>query len=142
MANILVVDDEALIPPMLSDFLGRHGHEVKIARSPLGALGWLDVEDFSVVILDVMMAGPMNGLDICRRIRSDARFSGTRVLVISGVPEMEISSVQAGADAFLAKPFDLTELLNNVEQLIGDRRGGTHTRLGLSVRDAIERYSV
>ena len=140
MASVLIVDDEALIPPLLNDYLGRFGFDVKVARSSLGALGWLDVDFFDVIVLDVMMAGPMDGLDVCRRIRSDRRTSAARVLIISGVPDMEQRALEAGADAFLPKPFDLVDILALVSKLAKEKRPEV-VKPGMNVRDAIEVYT-
>jgi CheY-like chemotaxis protein len=139
MANILVVDDEALIPPMLGDYFSRFGHTVRIARSSLGALGWLDLEKFDVAVLDVMMPGPMDGLDLCQMIRSDPRTRGIRILVISGVPEMSEKAFAAGADEFLSKPFDLLEIKDAVAKLAQTERTAIPVR-GATVRQAIEHY--
>jgi DNA-binding response OmpR family regulator len=141
MANILVVDDESLIAPLLIECLQRFGHTVKGARSAVGALGWLDVEQFDVAILDVMMPGPMNGLAVCQRIRSDPRLAGMRVLVTSGVPNMEPSALEAGADAFLPKPFDLMEIVACISKFQEMNRRSMSPRPGLSVRDAITLYT-
>jgi CheY-like chemotaxis protein len=96
MANILIVDDEALIPPMLSDYLSRFGHTVRVARSSLGALGWLDLETFDVAVLDVMMPGPMDGLDVCRMMRSDPQTGRVRILMISGSPRWPAARTRRG----------------------------------------------
>ncbi|HKV39293.1 MAG TPA: response regulator, partial [Blastocatellia bacterium] len=135
------VDDEALIPPMLADYLGRYNHSVRMARSSVGALGWLDVESFDVVVLDVMMAGPMDGLDVCRRMRSDPKTAQVRVLIISGVPDMECRAYSAGADAFLPKPFDLVDIMASVSHLVSLRRPGASAKPGFTVRSAIETYN-
>jgi len=139
MANILIVDDEALIPPMLGDYLNRFGHAVRIARSSLGALGWLDVEAFDVAILDVMLPGPMDGLDVCRMMRRDPRTARTRILVISGVPDLAQNAYAAGADEFLTKPFDLAQINDLIRKLAETRRVTGSLGPG-TVRQAIDHY--
>jgi DNA-binding response OmpR family regulator len=127
MARVLVVDDETAISLLLEYYLGSVGHAVTSARSPLGSLSWLDMEEFDVVVMDVMMPGPMNGLDVCRVLKEDPRTSGTRVLIISGVPDVESRAVAAGADAFLQKPFHLDEIGKFVDTLaeVKPRAGAT-----------------
>jgi len=71
MSNVLIVDDQALIPPMLGDYLSQFGYTVRIDRSSLGALGWLDLETIDVVVLDIMMPGPMDGQPAGYCSRSD-----------------------------------------------------------------------
>lgn len=141
MANILIVDDEVLIAPLISDCLERFGHRTRIARSAVGALGWMDLEEFDLVVLDIMMAGPLDGLDLCGAIRSDPRKAMSKILMISGVHDMEENALRAGADAFLPKPFDLMEIINSVSDLLEVRRGEWTTRRGHSIRQMIHSYN-
>jgi CheY-like chemotaxis protein len=97
------------------------------------------MEEFDVVVLDVMMPGPMNGLDVCRVLKEDPRTAETRVLVISGVPDMEPKAVAAGADAFLPKPFHLDEIGSFVKALAEVRPRASASSPG-SLRRAIETY--
>lgn len=139
MAKILVVDDETAISLLLEYYLGSVGHAVTSARSPLGSLSWLDMEQFDVVVMDVMMPGPMNGLDVCRVLKTDPRTAGTRVLIISGVPDMESRAIAAGADAFLAKPFHLDEIGKFVSTLASVKTRD-HATVPGSLRHAIVTY--
>ena len=86
MAKVLVVDDEAAISQLLECYLTACGHKVTKSRSSLGSLGWLDAAVFDVVVLDVVMAGPIDGIEVCRTLKSDSRTAGTAVLVISALP--------------------------------------------------------
>jgi CheY-like chemotaxis protein len=117
MANVLVVDDETPIALLLESYLSSMGHTVTSARSSIGGIGWLDLESFDVVVLDVMMPGDMDGLDVCTLIKNNPRTSDTRVLIISGVPEMDDRARAAGADAFLPKPFSLEDIKTYVAYL-------------------------
>ena len=117
MANILVVDDEAAISTLLESYLTACGHQVTAARSALGSLGWLDAARFDVVIMDVVMAGPIDGIDVCRTLKSDLKSAGTAVLIISAVPHSDVAAYAAGADAFMAKPFSLEHIRSCVAAL-------------------------
>ena len=139
MAKILVVDDETAISLLLEYYLGSVGHAVTSARSPLGSLSWLDMEQFDVVVMDVMMPGPMNGLDVCRVLKEDPKTSGTRVLIISGVPDMESRAVAAGADAFLPKPFHLDEIGKYVD-LLAEVKARVSPHCPGSLQRAIQTY--
>lgn len=141
MAKILVVDDETAIALLLEYYLDSGGHSVTAARSALGSMCWLDSERFDVVLLDVMMPGPLNGLDVCRILKSDPRTSGTRVLIVSGVPNMEDPARRAGADGFLAKPFKLDEIASCVEKLAAQQDARCLSS-GVTIRNAIDQYSV
>jgi CheY-like chemotaxis protein len=142
MANVLVVDDEAAIAQLLEGYLAACGHSVVSARSSLGSLGWLDKEPFDVVVLDIVMEGRMNGLDVCRILKSDPRTAGTAVLVISALEYLGGDALAAGADAFLSKPFGLETIRDAIVDLA--RTGPTNYPLcaGASVREAIGSYSL
>jgi DNA-binding response OmpR family regulator len=141
MANLLVVDDEASISTLLESYLTACGHQVTAARSALGSLGWLDAARFDVVIMDVVMAGPIDGIEVCRTLKSDLKTSGTAVLIISALPHSDVAAYAAGADAFMAKPFSLEHIRSCVAALA--ERGPTNTpaRAGATVRAAIDSYN-
>ncbi|HWP43888.1 MAG TPA: response regulator [Blastocatellia bacterium] len=118
MARVLVVDDEISIAMLLNYYLGSVGHSVSMVESPVESLSFLNREPYDVVVLDVVMKGAMSGLDVCRLVKSNPRLIKTRILVISGAPEMEVRAREAGADAFLAKPFGLEEVKAHVTSLL------------------------
>jgi|HubBroStandDraft_6_1064221.scaffolds.fasta_scaffold103816_2 CheY-like chemotaxis protein len=140
MAKILVVDDECMIPALLLECLKRYGHTVKLARSTVGALGWLCLEEFELAILDAMMEGPMDGLGLCRMIRNTPLKTPAKVLVISSDPDMKEKALTAGADAFLPKPFDLLEITSCVTKLIDLGRGVSCQPQNPSVEETILQY--
>ena len=141
MANLLVVDDEASISTLLESYLTACGHQVTAARSALGSLGWLDAAKFDVVIMDVVMAGPIDGIEVCRTLKSDLKTAGTAVLIISAVPHSDLAAYAAGADAFMAKPFSLEHIRSCVAALAERGPSNTPTRAGATVRAAIDSYN-
>ena len=141
MANILVVDDEAAISTLLESYLSACGHQVTAARSALGSLGWLDAARFDVVIMDVVMAGPIDGIEVCRTLKSDLKTSGTAVLVISAVPHSDVAAYAAGADAFMAKPFSLEHIRSCVAALAERGPSNSPARAGATVQEAIDSYN-
>ena len=142
MAKVLVVDDEAAIAQMLEGYLAACGHSVVSACSSVGSLGWLDAAPFDVVVLDVVMEGRMNGLDVCRILKSDPRTAGTAVLVMSALDHLGNEAAAAGADAFFAKPFGLEEIRNVVGELAHSGPTNYPICAGASVREAINSYSL
>ncbi len=108
--RILVVDDNDALRENLAEALVLEGYEVAIASDGEGALAQLDADpSFAVVLLDLMMPG-MTGREILSRIRSDPRHASLRVVLTTGYTGPH---ARAGipADAFLAKPFGVRELL-------------------------------
>jgi DNA-binding response OmpR family regulator len=87
------------------------------------------------------MAGPIDGIEVCRTLKSDVKTSGTAVLIISAVPHSDVAAYAAGADAFMAKPFSLEHIRSCVAALA--ERGPTNTpaRAGATVRAAIDSYN-
>ena len=80
-----------------------------------------------VVLLDVMMPGAMDGLAVCRAIRADADLKGTRVVLVSarGQAADVRTGIDAGADAYIVKPFSPKRLLETVEALLAPNAANT-----------------
>jgi DNA-binding response OmpR family regulator len=68
------------------------------------------------LILDINIPG-VDGIEVCRRIKSDSA-KKTAIVVVSGSPEYEKSSLQSGADAFMVKPLDLERLQTEAKRLL------------------------
>ncbi|MEM1344827.1 MAG: response regulator [Pseudomonadota bacterium] len=108
-AHILIVDDDAGIRKLLRRFLERNGYLVTPARDAAHASRLLEGLAFDLLVVDVMMPGE-DGLAFTRRLR--ARLE-TPVLLLTARSETEarIEGLEAGADDYLAKPFEPRELL-------------------------------
>ena len=115
--TVLAVDDEPTEPPAP----GRRADPARLpprARDhrPRGPRPPLDL-DVDLVLLDLMMPG-LNGHEVCRRIRSDERTAFLPVVMITASgPEERLTALEAGADDFVTKPFDSSELLARVASL-------------------------
>jgi two-component system, OmpR family, KDP operon response regulator KdpE len=110
--RILVLDDETQITRVLRASLNAQGYDVRIANDPEEALLLFDEWKPDLMVTDLMMPG-MTGIDICRAIR---RKSNTPILVLS-VRDQERSKVEAldaGADDYVTKPFNIQELLARI----------------------------
>jgi DNA-binding NtrC family response regulator len=116
MATLLIVDDDNLIRDMLHELLSP-SHECHTADRAEQALAYLDVETYDAVLTDVSMPG-LSGRELLRYIQ--AKHSTTPVIVISGMSgegdAREI--IAAGAFAYFAKPFKLTEIEDAVVRAI------------------------
>jgi two-component system chemotaxis response regulator CheY len=114
VTEVLVVDDEVAVLQTIADALTDEGYAVVTARN--GALALQRVRDRrpDVVLLDLMMP-VMDGWTFLRLCRTDPGCADVPVVVLSAVNHMAITSLQA--DAFVAKPFDLGDLLAAVERL-------------------------
>lgn len=106
--RILVVDDNEGLRENLAEALEMEGYEVMVASDGAGALARLEQEPLpDVVLLDLVLPG-MDGKEVLRRIRADARLSGVRVVMTTG---LAAARTKNGADGVLMKPFGVRELL-------------------------------
>jgi len=112
---ILVVDDEPLNLMIIKE-LFEDMHDIMLAKSGEDALTKLDKKVPDIVLLDVMMPG-IDGLEVCKQIRANNRMQNVKVIMVSGkVMASDIDAgMDAGADHYVSKPFDMMELVDLVE---------------------------
>jgi adenylate cyclase len=119
-ATILVVDDVPQNLRLLAAVLEPRGYTVITATSGEEALERLT--DVDLVLLDVVMPG-IDGYEVCRRLRAEERTSFLPVVMVTASGEQEKRlAIEAGADDFIAKPFDHDELLARVRSLLRIKR--------------------
>lgn len=119
--RVLVVDDDPQILEVFVDLLGKDPRfEVKTCATGYEAGMLTEAFRPHVIILDYMLPD-VNGNIVCRRLRERDEFSGTRIIFVSGVvAQDEIDKLlEAGADDFVRKPFDVRALMGRIEQLVG-----------------------
>lgn len=114
--HILVVDDDARIRDLLKRFLSRSGYLVTVAREAAHASRLLESLAFDLLVIDVMMPGE-DGFSLTRRIREDI---DTPILLLTARGETgdRIEGLEAGADDYLAKPFEPRELLLRIAAIL------------------------
>lgn len=115
-AHLLIVDDDERIRTLLQKFLMRNGFMASGARDAAHARVLLDGLSFDMIVLDVMMPGE-DGLSLCRDIRAT---SATPILLLTanGESDDRIEGLEAGADDYLAKPFEPKELLLRINAIL------------------------
>jgi two-component system copper resistance phosphate regulon response regulator CusR len=118
--RILVVEDEPVAAAMLAKGLREHAYAVDVAADGASALEQAGINDYDVIILDVLLPG-MNGLELCGRLRADGATVPILMLTARGGPDQRVEGLDVGADDYLAKPYHFPELLARVRALL--RRG-------------------
>src|SRR6056297_583636 len=115
-AHLLIVDDDERIRTLLAKFLNRNGFLVSTARDAGHARRLLGGLDFDLIVMDVMMPGD-TGVELTREIRQRAE-TPILLLTAKGETEDRIAGLEAGADDYLAKPFEPKELLLRINAIL------------------------
>lgn len=117
--RIMVVDDEVGALTLIGIMLERGGFDVLKAHDALGALDMLKETTPDMFILDVMMPG-MDGIELCRRIRSAPETQETPILILSARGDAEAVSmgIEAGANSYLSKPILHHDLITKVQEIL------------------------
>ena len=117
--TILVVEDEKSIADVVIYNLEKEGFDVHLARD--GRDGLLRAQDLipDLIVLDLMLPG-MDGLQVCRSIRSDSRTAEIRILMLTARAEEtdEIVGFNMGADDYVTKPFKVRPLIHRIKALL------------------------
>ena len=132
--RILVVEDEPVAANVLAKGLREHAYAVDIAADGGTALEQIQSTDYDLVILDILLPR-MNGLDLCRQLRSDDAAVPVLMLTARGGLDQRVEGLDAGADDYLSKPYHFPELLARVRALL--RRGPACERADLTVDDLV-----
>ncbi|QKG19285.1 response regulator transcription factor [Actinomadura verrucosospora] len=116
-ARILIVDDEPAVRESLSSSLQFEGYRVAEAADGVTALERVEADRPDLVVLDVLMPR-MDGLTTCRRLRAAGATMPVLMLTARDMVGDRVTGLDAGADDYLAKPFELDELLARVRALL------------------------
>lgn len=127
--RILIVEDDERIARQVAETMRNGGFVAEIAGSGDDAQYLGDTEDYDAVVLDLGLPG-IDGLTILQRWRANGRTMPVLILTARDTWRDKVTGLRAGADDYLAKPFELEELLARVEALI--RRAAGHASPVLS----------
>ena len=119
MSTVLVVEVSVTQREMITDLLKGSGLSVSIATDGVEALEHIEGHRPDLVVLDIVMPR-MNGYEVCRRIKADPKTQNVPVVMCSSKGEEfdRYWGMKQGADAYIAKPFQPTELVGTVKQLL------------------------
>ncbi|MEW5945660.1 MAG: response regulator [bacterium] len=132
LSKILIVDDDLDLCLMLSRFLRSQGYQPEHALSGEEALDKIYAGDYDLVILDVMMPG-IDGCEVCHRLKMQKEYNRLPILMLSAkdTEQDKIVGLKTGADGYVFKPFDIDELLAEMNSVF-NRRRQSFARDGLS----------
>jgi CheY-like chemotaxis protein len=112
---ILVVDDEPAILDMISELLGYEGYQVVTTSQGSVALAWAKADPPALILLDLMMPG-MSGWQVIGALKASPQTRAIPVVVLSARRDLPATAKELGIVTFLAKPFDIDELIGIVRQ--------------------------
>ncbi len=122
-ASVLLVEDHRDIAEMVYEFFEQRGYTVDYAADGVTGLHLAVTNEYDVIVLDLMLPG-LDGVDLCRRLRDDAR-RDTPVLMLTARDTLDdkVLGLEAGADDYLVKPFEIRELEARIRALLRRHRG-------------------
>lgn len=119
--KVLIADDEPNIVVSLEFLMKQRGYVVRVASDGEDALKAVGEFGPDLILLDVMMPR-MSGYDLCQKLRENPAWAGIKVIMLSAKGrDIEVSKGMAvGADAYVTKPFSTKDLMNKVQELLGE----------------------
>lgn len=122
--HVLIVEDQPNVLNYVKRALEEQGYAVDIALTGQEALDWAEVVEYDLIVLDIMLP-EINGITVCRRLRSQGHQAAILMLTARDTVDDRVTGLDAGADDYLVKPFELKELLARLRALA--RRSTTKT---------------
>jgi DNA-binding response OmpR family regulator len=117
MRKVLIVEDDQAMAVALRDGFTYEGYAVQVARDGADGLKLASERELDLVILDVMLP-KMNGLDVCKQLRSDGKSTPIIMLTARGQEIDKVLGLKTGADDYVTKPFSFLELMARVEAVL------------------------
>lgn len=120
-ARILVVDDDSGIGEMLKTLLEFYDFEVTVTEQPDETEKLIAQHDIDLVMLDMLISG-VNGTDVCARLRQNEETEDIPVLMMSALHDAGVKCTRAGANDFIAKPFEMDDLITRINKILEKSR--------------------
>ena len=120
MKRVLIVEDQTDIRKLLRMTLEFSSYEIHEASDGASGLRMASAVRPDLVLLDVMMPGEMGGLQVCQAIKSNPALASVKVVLLTARVQAgdREAGTQAGADAYLVKPFSPLQLMDTLERLM------------------------
>jgi DNA-binding response OmpR family regulator len=122
MKRILVIEDDADLSMLLRLIMKIQQSDWELSSATNGADALAQIEKFQpdLILLDIMLPG-MNGIEVCRRVQSEARWSQIKVIILSALSDLatQREALAAGALEYWTKPITPDELLDGIQRVLG-----------------------
>lgn len=112
--KVMVADDDPAIVDVMKILLESNDYDVLITQNPL-EIDELVLQNPDIILLDIWMSG-VSGNEVCKRIKANAFSKDIPVIMFSANRDTKEISMQCGADGFIAKPFEIEEVLKIIEK--------------------------
>ncbi|WP_460678178.1 response regulator transcription factor [Mucilaginibacter koreensis] len=115
--RIFIADDDPGIVDAVQMILDFYGYEVSYTYDGADLLNYTTSDFTDLILLDIWMSGT-DGRDVCRALKAHPVLQSIPVIMISASKDVTESALASGADAFIAKPFDMDQLIGQIEKLL------------------------
>jgi DNA-binding response OmpR family regulator len=122
--RILVIDDDPDIGLMIKMMLEFRGYWVMVMDRAEKTEEIMRTNKIDLVIMDMLLSG-VNGVDICREIKQTDDIRDIPAIMISAHPNAKETCLEAGADDFISKPFDMDDMLGKIKRLVNPSKPAT-----------------
>lgn len=116
MKKVLIVDDDKTLLEAIKTAIEVNGHEADVVSNGAEVIDMIRKTNPDIILLDVLLSG-YDGRDIAKQIKSDKKMKTIPLVMLSASANIEEIVEEAGADGFLAKPFEIEELWDLVENV-------------------------
>ena len=123
--RILIVDDEPDVTELLKYKLEQDGHLCQVVNNPLSFISAARESNPNLILLDIMMP-ELNGLQLCKMVRSDPKMNTIPIIFLTARGEVEdrIKGLESGGDDYISKPFNTKELMLRVANILNRNQTG------------------
>lgn len=115
--HILIIDDNEDILFMLKAMLEMKGFNITSKDSPENIELFIETISPDLILMDMLLSGA-DGREVCKKIKMNKAIAHIPIIMISALPDADVSCLEAGTDYFLGKPFEMTDLFNTVEKAL------------------------
>jgi DNA-binding response OmpR family regulator len=122
MAKILILDDDTDLLSIVKSLLKKKGYDVGIFASWQKAWENIKKSKPNLILLDVFLKG-MDGMDICKKLKATTATRNIPIIMFSSYPNIaEIAISEFGADEFIAKPFEVNDMIDKISDVLSVKR--------------------